>query len=317
VSRLTIEFFGTNTDSVWPASHAGDNIFNATDTNNPDAMDVDPADATDSDVSYADVFQVPSQGDGMFTTTSDTGEIAVVEPGNGLLMTTNAGEIAADDPSDPPEDHADQTFEFESHFLDTSTVVVDGFPFGNPGAPIPGTTRSQTSYDVFRARVGDSIWAPFKSQRDWDVARWAKTHSTTSTAVDDLLAIPEVSATRSSTHDVHNFGLQVADILGLSFHTVKELNALIDDNLPGRPTFRRKEVLIAGERLEFYCRDALESIRSLFGDPQFANELVFAPERHYTNHERKSRLYHEMYTCDWWWMIQVRVYCFKIILFYY
>ena len=95
-------------------------------------------------------------------------------------------------------------------------------------------------------------------------------------------------------------------MLGLSYHTVRELNDLIDHKLPGRPSFQRKELLIGQERLEFYCRDILECIQSLFGDPQYAEDLVFAPERHYTNHERKSRLYHEMYTCDWWWTIQVR-----------
>ena len=94
-------------------------------------------------------------------------------------------------------------------------------------------------------------------------------------------------------------------MLRLSYHTVKELNGFIDHKLPGRPPFRCKVVLIGQERLEFYCRDVLECIRSLFGDAQYAEDLVFAPERHYTSHERKSRLYHEMYTCDWWWTIQV------------
>jgi Plavaka transposase len=63
---------------------------------------------------------------------------------------------------------------------------------------------------------------------------------------------------------------------------------------------------IGGEKLEFYSRDGLECIRSLYGDPQFTQDLVFAPERHYTSRERTSRLYNEMYTCDWWWTVQVR-----------
>lgn len=87
---------------------------------------------------------------------------------------------------------------------------------------------------------------------------------------------------------------------------MKELNNIIDHKLPGRPCFQRKDLIIGQERLEFYYRDMLECIRSLLGDPQFAQDLVFAPERHYTSHERKCRLYHEMYTGDWWWTIQVR-----------
>lgn len=94
---------------------------------------------------------------------------------------------------------------------------------------------------------------------------------------------------------------------GLSYRTVKQLNDLIDHKLPGRPSFRCKELVIGQERLQFHYRDALESIRSLFGDPQYAQDLVFVPERHYVSHERKSRVYHEMYSCDWWWSIQVRL----------
>jgi Plavaka transposase len=109
-------------------------------------------------------------------------------------------------------------------------------------------------------------------------------------------------------HYAPNSGLQDPGAQELSFHTVKELNNIIDHKLPGpgRPCFQRKDLIIGQERLEFYYRDMLECIRSLFGDPQFAQDLVFAPERHYTSHERKSRLYHEMYTGDWWWTIQVR-----------
>ena len=93
---------------------------------------------------------------------------------------------------------------------------------------------------------------------------------------------------------------------GLLFHTMKQLNKFIDKNLHGWPAFEHKEVVIGQETLEFYCRSVLECIQSLFGDPQFAKDLVFAPERHYDSHERKSRLYHEMYSGDWWWNTQVR-----------
>lgn len=89
---------------------------------------------------------------------------------------------------------------------------------------------------------------------------------------------------------------------------MKELNEFIDNHLAGRPAFEREELEIGNECLEFYFRGVLECIRSLYSDPQFANDLVFAPEQHYTDHGRKSRVFHEMYTCDWWWSIQVRVY---------
>ena len=85
-----------------------------------------------------------------------------------------------------------------------------------------------------------------------------------------------------------------------------QLNNIIDKQLPGRAPFQCQVLNIGGEKLEFYSRDGLECIRSLYGDPQFTQDLVFAPERHYTSRERTSRLYNEMYTCDWWWTVQVR-----------
>jgi hypothetical protein len=126
----------------------------------------------------------------------DVDAFEVLSRGDGLLMTANTGEIAVDDSerSDAPEGLAEQSIEFESLFSDISTVFVDHFPFGKPGAPISrsGAPQGLSSYAQFRATQGDSIWAPFQSQLDWDVACWAKTHGITSSEVDEFLAIPEV-----------------------------------------------------------------------------------------------------------------------------
>jgi hypothetical protein len=78
------------------------------------------------------------------------------------------------------------------------------------------------------------------------------------------------------------------------------------DGLPGRPSFQCQDLFIGNERLQFYFRDVLECIRAIYGDPEFARDLIFAPERHYVDHERTQRVYNEMHTGDWWWSIQVR-----------
>ena len=59
------------------------------------------------------------------------------------------------------------------------------------------------------------------------------------------------------------------------------------------------------ETLEFYYRDAVQCVQDLYGDPNFAEHLVFAPERHYTSHERTCRIYNDLHTGDWWWAVQV------------
>lgn len=92
----------------------------------------------------------------------------------------------------------------------------------------------------------------------------------------------------------------------MSYSTTNELNGIIDKKLPGRPTFKTRNLRIADETLTLYYRDTLQCIRAIYGDPQFTEHLILAPERHYTDHERDCRVYSEMYTGDWWWAVQVR-----------
>jgi hypothetical protein len=75
--------------------------------------------------------------------------------------------------------------------------------------------------------------------------------------------------------------------------------------LPGRPPFECRSLVIGGETLELHFRNILACIRSIYSDPEFAQDLAVAPERHYADQERRT-VYSEMYTGDWWWAVQVR-----------
>ena len=90
------------------------------------------------------------------------------------------------------------------------------------------------------------------------------------------------------------------------FKNSRELNELIDKHLPGRPPFRRKEILVGDEVCELYFRDIIQCIRALFCDPDLAPYLIMAPERHYTDEDKEEMVYHDMYTGKWWWFTQVR-----------
>ena len=72
-----------------------------------------------------------------------------------------------------------------------------------------------------------------------------------------------------------------------------------------RPIFTKHECDIMGESFEIYTRDVMECIKALYGDPQHAQYLTFAPERHYTDADKTCRLYHDMHTGQWWWSTQV------------
>ncbi|KAF7332804.1 hypothetical protein MSAN_02431600 [Mycena sanguinolenta] len=99
--------------------------------------------------------------------------------------------------------------------------------------------------------------------------------------------------------------LKVPEALGLSYRTSAELNEIIDKNLPtGGPAFQREEIVVAGEAFDVYFRDIIECIRALYSDPEFANVLVFVPERHYADVDKTVRLYHDLHTGKWWWATQ-------------
>ncbi|KAH8101598.1 hypothetical protein BXZ70DRAFT_891549 [Cristinia sonorae] len=162
-------------------------------------------------------------------------------------------------------------------------VHIQHFPLDSAGKPIQ---QGSTVFDSYGTDASNP-YAPFSSKMDWEIARWSKLLGPGSNCLDRLLSIE---------------GLPEA--LGLSFTNVRHLNQIVDQLPTGRPRFRCKEINVAGETYEVYYRDALECIKSLYGDPNFAGDLIFKPERHYTDADRTLRMYHDMHTGTWWWDLQ-------------
>ncbi|KAF8875590.1 hypothetical protein BD779DRAFT_1476024, partial [Infundibulicybe gibba] len=157
------------------------------------------------------------------------------------------------------------------------------------GEPLPQRVE-KPGYSGYRTGPVDSEnpWAPFNSKLDWELARWAKLRGPGSTAVSDLLGID---------------GFQ--DKLGLSYKNSRELNQIIDTQLPNdRPRFERGEIKVAGEAFDIYYRDPLKCVKALFADPECAGNLLLRPERHFTDASKEDQLYHEMNTGRWWWDTQ-------------
>ncbi|KAG1874323.1 hypothetical protein F4604DRAFT_1880851 [Suillus subluteus] len=142
----------------------------------------------------------------------------------------------------------------------------------------------------------ENPYSPFSSRMDWEIAQWAKLRGPSSTAFSDLLSIKGIS-------DL----FEVNEHLGLSYKNSRELNDIIYKQLPGHPRFRRKQIIVAGEAFDIYHRDVLECIKALYGDLDFADYLVFAPERHYTDDDETVRLYSDMHTGKWWWNTQKKL----------
>ncbi|KXN87690.1 hypothetical protein AN958_08327 [Leucoagaricus sp. SymC.cos] len=88
-------------------------------------------------------------------------------------------------------------------------------------------SQGQSQDDYYASSVYGSsqtmsnLWAPFASKMDWEVARWAKLHSSGSMAVSELLSIKELQ-----------------DKLNLSYKNVDKLNKIINTKLPQWPIFQ-------------------------------------------------------------------------------
>jgi hypothetical protein len=226
--------------------------------------------------------------------------------------------------ADAPSNHHETQLEHRVHRHEAEEPLhhqphVVKFPLQSAGATVMveesdsdmDSDSRPNGYHHYRQQLKDSndgMWAPFTSKIDYEVAHWAKTRGPGSTSFSDLLEIEGVSRLQDQNiKDTHHKHWQVCDKLGLSYRNSRELNKIIDTQIPARrPQFQRKEILVAGEAFDVYCRDIIECVRALYGDPEFAPYLVFQPERHYTDQDKTERLYHDLHTGQWWWQTQVR-----------
>jgi len=124
-----------------------------------------------ADVTIADVFEA-------------------LEYSNNISMATIPDHSTVDENLGDPEE---ESVQIDAENSDTtSTVVIEQFPSGSPGTPIPDSPWGSPAYASHQDMLADSVWAPFCSQHDWAIVHWAKMSGPTSTAVTELLAIPEV-----------------------------------------------------------------------------------------------------------------------------
>jgi hypothetical protein len=65
--------------------------------------------------------------------------------------------------------------------------------------------------------------------------------------------------------------------------------------------------VVAGEAFDLHYRDIIECIKSLFGDPELAEHLILAPERHYVDKDQCIRHYCDLHTGKWWWSTQKKM----------
>jgi hypothetical protein len=102
-------------------------------------------------------------------------------------------------------------------------VIVEHFPYRNPGAPISGMPGCST-HESSQGGFGESVWAPFQSECDWRFAHWAKVNKPSSSALTNLLAIPNVCPSFFFLYCVAKCGLSLWR--GSAFHIVLQMSSI-------------------------------------------------------------------------------------------
>ncbi|TFY73786.1 hypothetical protein EWM64_g10226, partial [Hericium alpestre] len=141
-----------------------------------------------------------------------------------------------------------------------------------------------------------NIYEPFDNCLDWELAKWAKQQDVSQNAFTTLLKIPGFRET-----------------LELSYNDSRSLNQTIDQ-LPRSAPWQTAPIEVSHESCgpistDFFFRDALESIKTIYGNPAFTKYMAFAPEKQYSNVAKDPTdcIYNEMHTGDWWWSTQAKL----------
>ncbi|KAH9911635.1 uncharacterized protein B0H18DRAFT_892300 [Fomitopsis serialis] len=134
-------------------------------------------------------------------------------------------------------------------------------------------------------------WAPFETEMDWSFASWAVQEGLSRGSVDRALAIPGFK-----------------ERLGLSYHNSYALLQRVD-SLPERAEWKERWLTFKDRPNEEHLvqyRDIIEAIRTLLGNPEHADQIVYRPRRIFSDASRTTRIYNEMWSGRWWHAVQVR-----------
>ncbi|KZV61414.1 hypothetical protein PENSPDRAFT_693426 [Peniophora sp. CONT] len=167
---------------------------------------------------------------------------------------------------------------------------------GRAGEPLYGGAVLEDGFAKYesmlpQAEDASNPYHPFATKMDWDIAAWAKNFGIGANALTALLKIDGV-----------------ADSLGVQFRSNTELNKIFDKCLPPRSEFFRRTKKVAGEKHVLYMRDSLSVLREIYGRPDFAKDMIYAPEKHYVQQVGgiEERSISDMHTARWWWNMQKR-----------
>lgn len=101
---------------------------------------------------------------------------------------------------------------------------------------------------------------------------------------------------------------QVVEKLGLSYRNIVGLHKSVDSIPPRAGEWKVRRLRFKDRPEDEFIlrhRNALEVVRSLWGDPSLAKHLVYRPKSIFQDEEKTRRTYSEMWTGKWWQFTQV------------
>ena len=170
---------------------------------------------------------------------------------------------------------------FEEGLKNEPVIVHFG---GQAGAVVKEATPSNNQY---RFQIGLEICQIDKATRTW--------FNISDGAHGNWRSMFYLFQVNHNPFNLIQIAYQLVEHLRLSFKNSNELNKIIEKFLPGRPSFKRHEVMVGNKVCEVFFRDINACIRALFGDPNFNAVIVLVPEKHYTDEGQKVRMYHDTY----------------------
>ncbi|KIY67102.1 hypothetical protein CYLTODRAFT_454797 [Cylindrobasidium torrendii FP15055 ss-10] len=168
--------------------------------------------------------------------------------------------------------------------------------FGNP-LPAADSAKADTPADSEDVPMSDgtgtrdeNLYRPFASKLDWEIAQWMVKDGIGHSSFNRLLNIEGVR-----------------EKLGLTYDNTAGLHRQLE-NIPLRAgKWHVKHLTFPDRESEPFIlrhRDILEAVKALWGDPKFANRIVFKPSRIFTDRNRTHCIVNEMWTAEWWWQVQ-------------
>ncbi|KAJ7183395.1 hypothetical protein C8R46DRAFT_884092 [Mycena filopes] len=266
------------------------------------------ADTSDSDADNESDSSIGGTGTAPVGDTEDV-VMGPFDPDPGADSDTGAGEnFGADPPEDdvvvPPVEErasAKRRRATMEEVEDEDERWVQDFPQDMAAGAILEECKTQFEELLEKQKAaGEEPWSPFKSEDEWELARWLMTSSLSQSKTDDFLKLNSVRKDMSP-----------------SFHNNRSFLKHIDA-LPNGPEWNCMPFDLKGDELDadnvpkvetvyMWYRNPVECVKELLSNPAF-KKMGFAPRRVFKDVDEdgngRNREYSEMWTAEWWWEIQ-------------